>query len=564
MTAARQTRDFVEAGLAHHRAGRGDKAEAAYKRALAKDGKDAAALHLLGLIAADKGRHGRALQLIDKALALAPDNADFLHSAGHVLGLAGRTGDAVARYLAALAEAPDRPLTLSNLGNALKRLGRANDAARHLARAVAIDPGFAEGWSNLGLVHKQLGAFGEAQDAFAHAIALRPDDPDFRYNLANAALDLGEIKAAIAGFRKTLALNPAHGGARMNLATALKLGGDVAAATAEIETALAALPDSHPDRAELHWNLGLNLLLAGDWARGWEAFEWRRKMPGYGAGAIAAPEWTGGSLEGRRLLVNHEQGMGDAFQFMGFADDLARRGAHVIYRGPKAMGPIIGRMTGVAQTIAFEDTVPEIDAWAPMMSLPRALGLFDAAALARGATLAPDPSCRAPYGARLMAAPGLKVGICWQGNPGYKADAGRSIPLTAFAALARIPGVTLIALQKGAGGEQVAGWPADLPLIDLGAEIDGAGGAFMETAAVVAALDLVVTSDTALVHLAGALGTEAHLALARVPDWRWGLEGEQSVWYPTVTLHRQTRPGDWDGVFRRISRVIERRRAAHG
>lgn len=564
MTAALKHRDFVEAGLAHHRVGRLDKAEAAYKRALAKDGKDAAALHLLGLVAADKGRPGRALQLIDKALALAPDNADFLHSAGHVLGLAGRPEDAVARYVAALDAAPDRPLTLSNLGNALKRLGRLDDATDRLARAVTIDPGFAEGWSNLGLVHKQRGKHEESAAAFARAIALRPDDPAFRYNRANAELDVGDLKAAITGFRKTLDLDPAHGGARMNLATALKSGGDVAGATAEIEAALAALPAGHPDHAELHWNLGLNLLMAGSWTRGWEAFEWRRRMPGYGAGVIDAPEWTGGSLQGRRLLVNHEQGMGDAFLFMGFAGELSALGARVIYRGPKAMGPIVGRMRGVAETIAFEDALPEIDAWAPMMSLPRLLGLFDAAALARGGTLAPDPSRLAPYGARLEATGGLKVGICWQGNPGYKADSDRSIPLKAFAPLARLPGLTLVALQKGTGAEQVADWPADLPLIDLGAEIDGAGGAFMETAAVIDALDLVVSSDTALVHLAGALGAEAHVALARVPDWRWGLEGEQSVWYPTVTLHRQTRPGDWDGVFRRISRMIERRLADHG
>ncbi|MFB3053939.1 MAG: tetratricopeptide repeat protein, partial [Alphaproteobacteria bacterium] len=406
MTAALKHRDFVEAGLAHHRVGRLDKAEAAYKRALAKDGKDAAALHLLGLVAADKGRPGRALQLIDKALALAPDNADFLHSAGHVLGLAGRPEDAVARYVAALDAAPDRPLTLSNLGNALKRLGRLDDATDRLARAVTIDPGFAEGWSNLGLVHKQRGKHEESAAAFAHAIALRPDDPAFRYNRANAELDVGDFKAAITGFRKTLELDPAHGGARMNLATALKSGGDVAGAIAEIEAALAALPAGHPDHAELHWNLGLNLLMAGSWTRGWEAFEWRRRMPGYGAGVIDAPEWTGGSLQGRRLLVNHEQGMGDAFLFMGFAGELSALGARVIYRGPKAMGPIVGRMRGVAETIAFEDALPKIDAWAPMMSLPRLLGLFDAAVLARGGTLAPDTSRLAPYGARLEATGG--------------------------------------------------------------------------------------------------------------------------------------------------------------
>jgi hypothetical protein len=350
----------------------------------------------------------------------------------------------------------------------------------------------------------------------------------------------------------------------MNLATALKSSGDVTGAIAEIEGALAALTDAHPDHAELHWNLGLNLLMAGDWARGWAEFEWRRKMPDYGCGDIDAPEWTGGSLEGRRILINHEQGMGDAFQFMGFAGDLAERGAQVIYRGPKTMGPIVGHMLGVGETVAFEDPLPQFDIWAPMMSLPRLLGLCDAATLSRSATLTPDPSYLAPFSAKLTAAAGLKIGICWQGNASYKADAGRSIPLRAFAALARIPGVTLVALQKGGGGEQVADWPADLPLINLGAGIDNAGGAFMETASVIEALDLVVSSDTALVHLAGALGAEVHVALARVPDWRWGLEGAQSVWYPTMTLHRQTSPGDWDGVFQRISRAIERRLAGHG
>jgi tetratricopeptide (TPR) repeat protein len=564
MTAARKHRDHVETGLAHHRAGRLDKAEAAYKRALAKDGKDAAALHLSGLVAADKGRPGRALQLINKALALAPDSADFLHSAGHVLSLAGRPEDAVAHYQAALAQAPDRPLTLSNLGNALKRLGRLDEAARRLARAVAIDPGFAEGWSNLGLVQKERGLQNDARDAFARAIALRPDEAGFHYNLANAELEAGNFEAAITGFAKTLEQDPAHGRARMNLATALKSAGDVTGAIAEIEAALMVLPVAHHDHAEAHWNLGLNLLMAGDWARGWAEFEWRRKMPGYGPDEIDAPEWTGGSLVGRRILINHEQGMGDAFQFMGFAGDLAERGAQVIYRGPKALGPVIGCMKGVGETIAFEDPLPHIDAWVPMMSLPRLLGLVDAAALSRTCTLAPDSSFLAPYGARLAAAVGLKVGICWQGNPNYKADAGRSIPLRAFAGLARSPGVTLVALQKGAGAEQVGDWPVELPLVNFGGEIDGAGGAFMETAAVIQALDLVVGSDTALVHLAGALGADTHVALARVPDWRWGLEGVQSVWYPTMTLHRQSRSGDWDSVFQGISRAVERRLADHG
>ncbi len=564
MTAARNQRDFVETGLAHHRAGRMDKAEAAYKRALAKNKKDPAALHLLGLVTANKGRADRALQLIEKALALTPDNADFLHSAGHILSLAGRTEDAVRRYEAALEASPDRSLTLSNLGNALKHLGRLDDAAHRLGQAVAIDPNFAEAWSNLGLVEKERGAFGDARAAFARAMALRPDDAAFHFNGANTELEARDFDAAIAGFRKTLELSPEHGRARQNLATALKSGGDLDGAITETLTALAALPDGHSDHAELHWNLGLNLLMAGDWKRGWAEFEWRRKMPGYAIPTFGAPEWTGGSLQGKRLLVNHEQGMGDAFQFMGFAGDLNERGAHVIYRGPKSLGPIMRQMSGVAEATAFEDSAPSIDAWVPMMSLPFLLRLEDAAALSRGGTLTADPSHLKPYAARLDEAPGLKIGISWQGNPDYRADKDRSIPLSAFEALARLPGVTLISLQKGRGAEQVTDWPPGLHLVDLGPEIDATGAAFMETAAVVSALDLVVSSDTALVHLAGALGIDAHMATAHVPDWRWGLEGEQSVWYPTLSLHRQSDPGDWDGVFQSIYRAIKGRITDHG
>ena len=563
MTAARSYSNPLETGLAHHRAGRLAKAEKAYKRVLAKDAKDAHALHLLGLAAADRGRGERALQLIEKALALEPENANFLHSAGHVLATVGRFEAAAERYEAALAVDPDRALTLSNLGNVLRRLDRIDAATRSLQRAVELDPGFAEGWSNLGLALRKAGKEADAKAAFARAVALRPNGANFRYNLANAALAADDFESAAAAFRKVLELEPAHAGACMNLATALKRQGDLAAATDVLQDTLAALPKNHPATAEVHWNLGLNLLTAGDYRRGWREFEWRRRMPGYGAEAPRLPAWRGEPMGGRRLLVNHEQGFGDAFQFMGFAGDLAARGAEVIYRGPRAMLPIIGCMTGVSGTVAFEDPLPEAHAWVPMMSLPYLLDLTEPADLLRGETLVPSGPGAAAYTERLAAIAGLRIGICWQGNPDYRADRDRSIPLKSFIWLARLPGVTLIALQKGAGRDQLTGWPGGLPLIDLGAEIDAAGGAFMETAQLIRSLDLVVSSDTALVHLAGALGIEAHVALASMPDWRWGLEGGRSVWYPTLTLHRQRRPGDWDEVFRRIAQTIERRARTH-
>lgn len=556
--------DHVETGLAHHFAGRLAKAEAAYKRALSKNPKDVGALHLLGLLAADKGRMERALQLIEKALAVDPENPNFLHSAGHVLSQLGRFEEAVARYEAALEAEPDRPLTLSNLGNALKRLGRMEDAARCLARAVELDIGFAEGWSNLGLVEKELGAYSDAKNAFARAMALRPDKPAFRFNLANAEREAGDLEAAIAGYKDVIAQAPDHGGAHLNLATAMKLAGDYNGAIASLKFSLHALPLDHERVAELHWNLALLYLQTGDWTEGWKEFEWRRRMPDYGGREPSLQEWAGDLLAGRRIIVNHEQGLGDAFQFMGYARDLAAQDAFVIYRGPRSMCPVMSRMTGVQEAIPFEAPLPDADCWAPMMSLPRLLGLTEADSFARGGTLVPDDALLARYAERINAARGLKIGICWQGNPDYRADRERSIPLPAFETLARIPGVTLFSLQKGPGSEQVAEWAGEKPLVDLGPEIDEDHGAFMESAAVINALDMVVGSDTALVHLAGAIGAEVHVALSHTPDWRWGLEGEQSLWYPTMTLHRQTHNGDWVAVFERIKELIEGRSAGHG
>lgn len=562
--AAPEPLDHVESGLAHHFAGRLAKAEAAYKRALSKNPKDSGALHLLGLLAADKGKYKRALQLIEKALAVDPKNANFLHSAGHVLSQLGQIEQAVDRYSAALDQEPDRPLTLSNLGNALRRLGKFEDAAKCLARAVEIDMGFAEGWSNLGLVEKERGAYTEAKDAFNRAMALRPENPAFRFNLANAEREAGDFDAAIEGYKDVLAQAPAHGGAHLNLAAALKAKGDYQGAKTAIKFSLNALPPDHPEVAELHWNLALLHLTTGEWEQGWEEFEWRRHMPDYGGVEPKLQEWKGDLLAGRHIVVNHEQGLGDAFQFMSYARDLAAQDAYVIYRGPKSMCPVMAQMTGVQETVAFEDPLPEADCWAPMMSLPRLLGLTETAKLQRGGTLTVDPALLAPFKARIEDARGLKIGICWQGNPDYRNDRDRSIPLPAFQALARIPGVTLFSLQKGPGSEQVAEWPSDLALVDLGAEIDQAHGAFMESAAVIKALDMVVSSDTAIAHLAGALGADVHVALTRTPDWRWGLEGEHSVWYPSMTLHRQSRAGDWVEVFERIKELIQGRSAGHG
>lgn len=558
---AEKSRDPLEAGLAHHRAGRVDKAEANYKRALARQPGNPAALHLLGLAALDKGRPERALQLITKALQRAPENPDYLHSAGHVLQSTGRYDEAAAHYLAALAVDPARTLTRSNLGNVLKRCGQIDDAVRELARVVETDPGFAEGWSNLGLAEKERGRTDAAIAAFVRAEALKPGVADFAYNAGNALIAAGRREDAVAAFTRALAIDPAHPGAAANLGAALRQMGRLADARQVLLHGL----ELSPGNAEARWNLGLTRLMAGDWKAGFDDFEARRKIPGMSVTLPRGPEWDGRVVPGRTLLVAHEQGFGDAIQFLRFARDAEKQGARVIYRGPRALCAIARRIAGVAGAVAADDGLPSFDLWLPMMSLARATRAVTPQRLARGGYLVPEAARMARWRARLDAVPGPRIGIGWQGNPGYAADGDRSIPLRHFAALVALPGGRLISLQKGAGAEQLADWPADTPApLDLGAELDTGDDAFVDTAAVLPALDLVITSDTALAHLAGAVGVPTFLALAHVPDWRWGLEGTRTVWYPTVHVFRQRRPGDWDQVFGDMTEALSARIGVHG
>jgi Tfp pilus assembly protein PilF len=553
-------RDPLEAGMAHHRAGNIAKAEVNYKRALAARPGDPNALHLLGLVAFDKGHPERALQLISKALARDPGNADYLHSAGHVLQTMERFDQAATRYHEALETDPDRVLTLSNLGNTLKRMELYDEAATELTRAVEIDPGFAEGWSNLGLVEKDRGNLDSAVACFEKAADLNPGVAAFPYNLGNVFTAQGLREKALRAYGEALAVEPAHGGARVNTGAALRQMGRQQEAVTMLDDALILRPGD----AEARWNLGLTRLMAEDWQPGFDDFEARRQIPGMSASLPDDNEWDGRPIPGRRLLINHEQGLGDAIQFLRFASDAEKLGARVAYRGPEALLPLAQHMDGISTASSLDDPAPRFDLWVPMMSLPRVLKAVSPAKLGRSGYLRPDATRMTAWRSRLETVAGCRVGIGWQGNPSYGLDQERSVALKFFAPLAKLPGVSLISLQKGPGHDQLAGWPEKLPLLDLGTELDNAGGAFMDTAAALLVLDLVITSDSALAHLAGAVGVPTFLALPHVPDWRWGLEGTRTVWYPTVHVFRQRHPGDWDGVFKDMTEALGARIGIHG
>ncbi|HLY46731.1 MAG TPA: tetratricopeptide repeat protein [Stellaceae bacterium] len=510
---------MTQAALAAY--GRGDIAEAERlaRGAIAADADYFDAQHLLAVIAARICQREAALEAFDRALRLRPDDPQALSNRSVVLGELGRFAEALACLDRALASRSDFPEAWSNRGNALRGLLRHDEALANYDRALALQPLYPEAWSNRG----------------------------------NALYDTRRFEEALASYDRALAINPGY-------APALSNRGVVLSALRRQEEALASFDKAlsiEPHYADCHHNRGLLLLLHGRFAEGWREYEWRRRLGSWVARAFDAPEWQGGDLRGKRLLLYAEQGLGDTIQFARFAPLLASRGATVLLAVQPALRALLRSLPGVAAVLSDGDALPDFDCQLPLMSVPHVCGLGEAQLAGDIPYLAADPARVESWGRRLP--PGaVRVGIAWQGDPRRRIDLGRSISLAAFAPLAGIAGVRLISLQKHWGVEQLADPPPGLEVESLGDAFDAGPDGFLDTAAVMMQLDLVITSDSAVAHLAGALGRPVWLALKDVPDWRWQVDRPDCPWYPSARLFRQDRRDDWSAVFQCIAAALRR------
>jgi len=526
------------------------RAEAICADLLARHPASVPALKTAARAAAAHGRPATACDLLARALAVDPDDPDLLHESGLAQRAAGRPAAAVAAFRLALDRGPsDRPLTLTCLGNVLKALGRWEEAVAAHCEALSLRPSDATVWANLGATKSACGDAAAAVECHEQAVALRPDVADLHCNLGNALLATDRADAAVASYRVALSLAPGHRRARIHLGVALREAGDIEGAIATLREAVRRAPED----ADAHWNLALALLAAGRFKEGWAEYEWRARLPGFAMKHPPGPCWDGSPLDGRTILLHAEQGLGDTIQFLRYLPFVCAAGGTVLLCCQAPLRPLLEQMPGVGALLRPDQPTPAYDVHAPLASLPHLLG---------GELPAPVSYLRAEAGRvqrwrqRLDALPGMRVGVAWQGNPRYRADRRRSIPLAAFLPLMRRPGITLVSLQKGVGTEQLGGLPDDAGIVDFGEELDR-DGAFLDTAALIGGLDLVISSDTAVPHLAGALGAPVWLALGDAPDWRWSRSGETTPWYPTMRLHRRRRDEDWPALFERIAGMLD-------
>jgi tetratricopeptide (TPR) repeat protein len=533
------------------RLGRYAAAVESHDRAIALKPGHADAFNNRGTALAAMGEHQAAIGNYERTLALRPDHADAHYNRGIALGELHNHAGAIESYVSAIALKPAYAHAWYNQGVALGRLKEHQKAIECYDRAIALGGEFlAEAYNNRGGALAALQQYQAAIDSYEQALACRPDFVDPYYNRGNALGFLQQYQLAIDSYEQAIALQPDHASAWSNRAHALAQLMQHGAALESYGKAIAA----DPSHAGAQVGLGLSLLQLGEFDRGWKHYEWRWKEEALKKAArnFSQPLWTGAEpLQGKTILLHAEQGFGDTLQFCRYAKVIGALGARVLVEvQPELLGLLEG-LDGAAQVLAKGQPLPDFDCHCPLLSLPLALGTT-LANLPSGKPYLSAPAHKVvQWTQRLGQKTRPRVGLVWSGNAAHKNDRNRSLALAEL--VAHLPQTfDYISLQKEFRPDDRHTLEQHPHILRLDQEI----GDFTDTAALCALMDVVISVDTSVAHLAGALGRPVWMALPLNPDWRWLLERSDSPWYPSVTLYRQQAAGDWEGVFRRIAAAL--------
>jgi Flp pilus assembly protein TadD len=457
----------------------------------------------------------------------------------------GRIAEAESAYRRILAANPLVPEAHNALGIALQQQGKPDQALPCFATAVRLKPDYAGAHSNMGAALQLLGRIHEAMAAFERALVLDPNNAEARYNLASALHVQERLAEAEAGYRQVLAAHPGHVGAWNNLGIALRGLGRLDEAAQAYGRAIQLAP-AIPDH---HYNLAMALLEAGELARGWAEHEWRIRAGITPDAHAGVPRWAGDDPKGRTILVWAEQGLGDSLNFCRYLPMLATLGAKVVFEVQAPLAALCRASMPDITVVARGEPLPAFELQVPLLSLPHLMGTETVAAIpATGAYLTPSSDSLAYWRHRLGTGDRRRIGLVWSGNKAQKNNHNRSVPFERLAPLFALDGIEWVSLQVGD--------PQPLPagVTDLA---DGLSD-FDRTAGAMACLDLVVSVDTSVLHLAGAMNHAAIGMLCFAPDWRWLRGFDSSPWYPAMRLIRQEAPGDWDGVVERLAQALSR------
>ena len=537
------TAQILQDALSLHQQGRLREAEKLYMRALKAAPDNFDALHLLGLINAQNGQMGEAYRLMSAALRINPNVPDVLINFANVLHGLKRDDEALATIDKALALRPGDPDALLHRGNALIALNRPNDALPCFDAVLARDAGHRDALLNRGVARATLGHHEQALADFDAFLARMPSDTEALYNRGTALIELGRYAEALFAFDKVLAAAPQHLRAWTNRGRALQALNRHEEAIASFDKALAI----DKNYGDAHFNAALSLLALGNFRRGFADYEWRWKRTGMtdARRGYRGRLWLGEyPIDRRTILLLAEQGLGDTIQFIRYAPLLAQMGANVVLEVQPELKALLSTVSGVASCHARGETLPAFDVYCPLGSLPLALKTETSSVPATLPYVRTDDAQIAKWRPALEGLPGKRVALTWAGHARHANDRNRSIDLKLLEPLFKCEGISFVSIQRDLRGDDAARL-AQFGITDFGPRLAD----MTDTAAVLALTDLLVSVDTSVVHLAGAMGREAWVMLPFMPDWRWTLTNERSPWYPTMRLFRQGAPGDWPNVI---------------
>jgi Flp pilus assembly protein TadD len=499
--------EAMQIAIQSHQNGDLARAEAIYRQILTTVPNQPDALHLLGMVAVQNGKYREAVNLIGQAVRLVPNIAVFQIHFGMALAGDGQWEAAIAAF----------------------------------RRTVSLDPKAADGWARLGDALCEMGQLAEAETAVTKALELAVDSAEPHSTMGKVMYGKGNLVEAHRSFRQAVAISPEFAVGCNSLGQTLKELGHLDEAMFWCRRAV----ELSPNYAEAHWNIGLMLLLSGDLENGWPEFEWRWRMPKF-LMPYNKPWWDGSELNGQRLLLHAEQGIGDTIQYIRYLPLVAQRAKRIVVAVQPALAKLARGQSSEVQWVTWGDPLPEYDLHCPLLSLPGLMKTTLNDIPADVPYIRPSAAAVEKWRGRMVADGRKKVGLVWAGgvNP-----PGRSVPLAMLAELAG-PKVWFCSLQKGEAAAQRLGAPFEMA--DWTDEIKD----FADTAALIANLDLVISVDTAVAHLAGAMGKPVWVLLKKSPDWRWMLDRADSPWYPTMRLFRQQALDDWSAPISQIAQAL--------